>query len=381
MPPVPLGGAMDGAMLALKSLADHPEKLPLSGSLLLGERARLMSLKPTGRRSSGGHCRLLGTADGRFALNLARDDDWGLLEAWLEAPAASWGDIERVVRLRSATALVERGLELGLPIALDLLTKAKPWFEAVEFQSAANQPKATLVVDLSSLWAGPLAGNLMHLLGAEVIKVESLSRPDGARQGNREFFDLLNAGKKGVALDFASPQDRDDLATLLAKADIVIEASRPRAMRQLGIQAEQLIAQKPGKVWVRLMAYGADQNRVGFGDDIGVGAGLSTIMEKAWGEPGIAGDAIADPISGIYAALAAWTKWQAGGGFLINLSMCDIVRHAMQIDNENWDLPAVAMEWQNMADVDRAELYPMRNFTGTAEDLGASTAEIMSRLC
>ncbi|QJB68763.1 CoA transferase [Parasphingorhabdus halotolerans] len=381
IPPLSLTTAVDGAMLALKASSNFPDRLPQNGALLLGERARLMDLQRAGRTSTGGHCRLLDAADGRIALNLARDDDWELLEAWLEEPASSWENVEQVVHSKSATALVERGIELGLPVAPDELREAKQWFEEITFKSSNKQHKKPLVVDLSSLWAGPLAGNLLHLMGADVIKVESQSRPDGARQGNFEFFNLLNAGKRCATLDFTLPEGRTDLKKLVDAADIVIEASRPRALRQLGIDAEQLLSQQPGKTWVRLTAYGAAENRIGFGDDIGVGAGLSAIMEKAWGKPCFVGDAIADPISGIYAALAVWTKWQQGAGCLLNLSMCDIVRHAMQVEDENIDWSFVATEWQNMAAADSGEFYPMRNTSGVAEELGASISEIMSSLC
>ena len=330
MAPIPLATAVDGAMLALKSQSDDPEKLPLNGSLLLGERARLMQLTRNGRASTGGHCRLIDAQNGRLAINLARDEDWALLEAWVEQPAQSWRDIVQIVSKKDAVTLVQRGSELGLAISPDQIPEYKPWFTETGFASVSTGRAKPVVVDLSSLWAGPLAGNLLHLLGADVVKVESISRPDGARRGNAAFYQLLNAGKQCAAFDFSSRQGRNDLLKLIAAADIVIEASRPRALRQLGVEAEKLLAEKPGKTWLRLLAYGDDENRIGFGDDIGVAAGLSSIMEQAWGEPLFVGDAIADPISGVFGALAAWTKWQAGGGCLINLSMRDTVRHAMQ---------------------------------------------------
>ena len=94
-----------------------------------------------------------------------------------------------------------------------------------------------LVVDLSSLWAGPLCAQLLTAAGARTVKVESTSRPDGARRGPAPFYDLLHAGQDSVALDFRDHRDVDRLRTLLAAADIVIEASRPRALAQLGIDA------------------------------------------------------------------------------------------------------------------------------------------------
>src|SRR4029453_19173112 len=95
-----------------------------------------------------------------------------------------------------------------------------------------------LVVDLSSLWAGPLCAHLLGLQGARVVKVESTGRPDGARRGPAAFFDLLHGGPRGVARDLRDPAGAACLRRLLAAADVVVEASRPRALRQLGIEAE-----------------------------------------------------------------------------------------------------------------------------------------------
>lgn len=381
MVPLLIASAMDGVLLALKTLSDDPEKLPVNGALLLGERARMMSRSRNGRASTGGHCRLIESRQGRFALNLARDDDWALLEAWLEEPASNWEDVERIAAERDAVALVQRGIEIGLAISMDGMAARKPWFSETSVTTGQSEPDAPLVVDLSSLWAGPLAGNLLHLMGARVIKVESQARPDGARQGNAEFYHLLNAGKESVAFDFATAEGRADLLKLIAKADIVIEASRPRALRQLGVNAEQLLAEKPGKVWLRLMAYGDEENRIGFGDDIGVAAGLCSAMEQSWGAPVFVGDAIADPISGMLGALAAWAKWRNGKGCLIKLSMRDAVCWAMQQENGQMDRPQIAAEWQELAEADRQDLYPTRQNLGTVEEMGASTGRVLAELC
>jgi len=165
--------------------------------------------------------------------------------------------------------LVQRASEIGLAVANDSLPpKPKNWFQSQSFKRA--KIRDPLVVDLSSLWAGPLASSLLGMAGAQLIKVESPARPDGMRLGNKEFYRLINAGKDCVALDFNHEADLTRLKNLLHKADIVIEASRPRAMRQLGIVAEDFVSEKPGKIWARLTAYGRTENRIGFGDDIAV---------------------------------------------------------------------------------------------------------------
>src|SRR3546814_17564250 len=110
----------------------------------------------------------------------------------------------------------------------------------------------------------------MQRCGADVIKVEGSARPDGARRGPSAFFDLLNAGKRSVALDLQSPRGRAQLRELLRGADIVIEASRPRALRQMGIDAETLLHEQPQLTWLALHGYGRGEpqaQRVAYGDE------------------------------------------------------------------------------------------------------------------
>jgi len=179
-----------------------------------------------------------------------------------------------------------------------------------------------LVVDLSAMWAGPLAASVLGRAGARVVKVESLTRPDGARRGPAAFFDGLHAGHESVTLDFASSDGRARLQALLAAADVVIEASRPRALAQLGIDAEAMVRSRPGLTWVSITAYGRTgpwSNRVGFGDDVAAAAGLLACDDE--GEPVFCGDAIADPVAGLVAALGATNAHARGGGVIVDVSL------------------------------------------------------------
>lgn len=373
--PAPLTIAADAALLAFSALAPGA-KLPSSGALLLGERARLMELKRGGRVSANGTCRLIDAADGRFALSLARDDDWDLLPAWLEAEAADWNAIAAAASNGSATELVDRGIELGLPIALDRTVAApRNWFERSGASVARPSGASPLVVDLAPLWAGPLAASLLGMAGARVIKVESLSRPDGARRGHAGFFDLLNGGKESVALDFRTAEGRDALLRLIDRADIVIEGSRPRALAQLGVDAEAAVA--AGKIWISITGHGREgpaAERVGFGDDAAVAAGLASVMAAGWHEAMFAGDAIADPLTGLHVALAALAAWRKGEGGLIALSLARTVAYAIgmgTVDREG------LAEWRALAERDTAPLYPLRRAMASARPLGADTIKVL----
>ncbi len=124
------------------------------------------------------------------------------------------------------------------------------------------------------MWAGPLCARLLGLAGADVIKVESPGRPDGARSGNREFFDWLHAGHRTLAADFGTREGRAALAALLRTADVVIEASRPRALAAAGL-APGMIPHPDGQVWLSITGYGLRApDLVAFGDDAAVAGGL-----------------------------------------------------------------------------------------------------------
>ena len=107
--------------------------------------------------------------------------------------------------------------------------------------------RAPLVLDLSALWAGPLASSLLVTAGCRVVKVEDPARPDFHPVWSPPFFDLLNGGKLSVAIPFGPT---GPLADLIAAADVVLEASRPRAMEQLGIEP------RAGQLWVSITGYG-----------------------------------------------------------------------------------------------------------------------------
>ncbi|MFC4595694.1 CoA transferase [Sphingobium tyrosinilyticum] len=375
VPPVALTSAADGALAALRALAPA-EKLPERGSSLLGERARLLGLRRGGRESANRSCRLITTRSGDVALNLARPDDWDLLPALFEEDGlADWSAVERLAALRDREELVARGRLLGLPIAIDE-TPAAPAMPFTLNQLAAPRARfgTPMAVDLSSLWAGPLAGELLAAAGARVVKVESLHRPDGARAGHPRFFDLMNAGKSCIALDFHDADDLMLLRALLERADIVIEGSRPRALAQLGIDAEGIAS--GGATWVSITAYGRDgeaADRIGFGDDAAVAGGLASAMARGWGEPIFAGDAIADPLTGITAALVAWAGWRSGGACLASVPLSRVVAHACSLYEAGSD---ELNRWQAMAEADAAPLYPLRTSVRRACEAGADNDQL-----
>ncbi len=205
-------------------------------------------------------------------------------------------------------------------------------------------------LDLSALWAGPLAGRLLRLAGGEVTKLESTSRPDAMRDGDAALFERLNAGKRHIAHDLRSAEGIAALRAEIARADIIIEAARPRALLQMGIDAEAEVRARTGLIWLTITGHGAQgdaANWIGFGDDAAVAGGLTAALQMATGETGFVGDAIADPLTGIFAARTAGEAWRAGTGGRFIFSMSAIVAKALSEESalEPAGLDALLRHW------------------------------------
>jgi crotonobetainyl-CoA:carnitine CoA-transferase CaiB-like acyl-CoA transferase len=296
---------------------------------VLVERAALAGLARGGEVSCGGATRLLPTADGdHVALSLARPDDWDLLAALFRLDVAvepgDWTRVATLVAAEVATELVDRGAHLlGLPLArLGELgnqdDRSSPWFPSSTGGGRAERCEELLVVDLAGLWAGPLAASVLADAGARVVKVESTARPDGGRAGQSTVFDLLNAGKRSVALDLRSADGRDALLHLVDRADVVVSAARARALAHLGLQPASTVG---SRVWLSVTGYGLGEDRVAFGDDAAAAGGLVVRDERG---PCFCADAVADPLAGLVGAAAVLDSLAVGQGGLIDVSMVGV---------------------------------------------------------
>jgi hypothetical protein len=296
---------------------------PIDASVLT-ERAALMGLRRRGARSANRCCQLYRTRDGFVAINLARPEDREMIPALL-GRSVTGNVIDALrsgVKTRSSAVLLERGISLGLPIASLGESAELPMMRNIVCGMRRAAGERPLLVNLASLWAGPLCAHLLGRLGARVIKVESIRRPDGSREGCRPFFDRLHQGQEMVALDFDHPADMAQLRALLLRADIIIEGSRPRALARRGIDAREIIAARPGRIWASITAYGRSGGgaaRVGFGDDAAIAAGLA--LRDHSGFPVFVGDAIADPLAGLAATVHILSARAAGGGVLLDLPL------------------------------------------------------------
>jgi len=279
-------------------------RVVVDGRQALDRRGHL-PLKPPGIWSPNRACRLIETADGWIAANLARDDDRALLPAWLEADVGEdpWPAVIAVARRRPSQELIEGARQRRA--------------------AGRNGVRAGLsVIDLSAMWAGPLCGAILAEAGASVTKVESTRRPDPVRHATPGLYARLNGAKAEQAIDFA---DRSAIAGLrgdIAAADVLITGARPRAFAQLGLTPDLLFADNPGLVWVAISGYGwlgEDADRVAFGDDAAAAGGL--LRWTPGGAPRFVGDALSDPVTGLSAAAGALAALEEGGGMLVDAAL------------------------------------------------------------
>jgi hypothetical protein len=288
----------------------------------LAGRAAILGLTRRGRVSAGGATRLLATADGWCAIALPRADDVATVPALLEAdtvPGDPWMALSGWAATRSTEAVVARGQLLDIAIAgLGEVCAEPPTLRRCRSQVGPRRVDGLLVADLSALWAGPLCAQLLARAGAVVVKVESPSRPDGTRAGEPAFFNWMNFGKLSYAVDFDN--DIDALRQLLTAADIVIEGSRPAALRRRQLSADD-VPGRPGRIWLRIRGYRGQPHRSAFGDDAAVAGGL---VGTGTHGPVFCADAIADPLTGLEAARAVGQSVRRGGGEVIDVSMAQV---------------------------------------------------------
>jgi crotonobetainyl-CoA:carnitine CoA-transferase CaiB-like acyl-CoA transferase len=227
-----------------------------------------------------------------------------------------------------------------------------PW-PPREYADPPSGPRLPLdgvrVVDLTAFWAGPAATHLLAAFGADVIKVESIQRPDGIRYsgGMRKdvddwweygwVFHAMNTNKRSVTLDLGSEQGRRLFGELVADADVVIENFSPRVMEHFGLTADALLAINPRLVIARMPAFGLDgpwRDRVGFAPTMEQIAGLAWVTGAADGPP-VPPRGACDPLAGVHAAFAVTAALcfadRTGTGQLVELPMIETVLNVTAI--------------------------------------------------
>jgi crotonobetainyl-CoA:carnitine CoA-transferase CaiB-like acyl-CoA transferase len=195
------------------------------------------------------------------------------------------------------------------------------------------------VLDFTQNVAGPLAGQVLADLGAEVIKVEA----PGGEQARRltsvlpgrpplaTYFLPNNRGKKSVTVDLTKEEAKQQILRLADTADVVLEGFRPGVMERLGLGPDELRSRNPKLIYARLSAYGGNGpngTRPGVDLMVAAEAGMSTGMPTPDGKPQIIPFQLVDNASGhvlAEAVLAALLNRERHGvGDLVRVAMYDV---------------------------------------------------------
>ncbi len=173
--------------------------------------------------------------------------------------------------------------------------------------------KGLRVLELAQVMAGPVTGLMLADLGADVIKVEKFPGGDDSRAFNSKSkgdmpasFEVLNRGKRSLALDLKSEQGREALRRLVAQADVLTENFRPGTMSGLGLSAAELLAINPRLIYCSITGYGTRgplAGRGGFDLILQAFSGLISVTGEADRPPVKPGVSVADVNAGILGAL------------------------------------------------------------------------------
>ncbi|MFA5401112.1 MAG: CoA transferase [Dehalococcoidia bacterium] len=164
------------------------------------------------------------------------------------------------------------------------------------------------VLDFTWMLAGPYATRLLADFGAEVIKVQSQQTATGAEDNQTGYFAAWNRNKLGITLNLSRPEARNIVIELAGKCDVVMENFTPRVMRNWGLDYTRLREANPKLVMVSLSGFGRGglwENYAALGSTVQALSGLTGLTSYREGRPCGIGFALADHISGLYAALAA----------------------------------------------------------------------------
>jgi formyl-CoA transferase/CoA:oxalate CoA-transferase len=195
------------------------------------------------------------------------------------------------------------------------------------------------VLDLTRVLSGPYCTMLLGDMGARVIKIEQPGRGDDTRgwgppflNGESAYFLSINRNKESVTLDFKKTEGRELLERLVAKSDVLVENFRPGTLEKIGFDYAALKSRYPRLIYCSISGFGQTgprRNEPGYDAVIQAEGGLMSITGDTDGPPFRLGVAIADIVSGMFAAygvsLALIARERSGVGQQVDLGMLDAV--------------------------------------------------------
>ncbi|KMS81950.1 acyl-CoA transferase [Streptomyces leeuwenhoekii] len=192
------------------------------------------------------------------------------------------------------------------------------------------------VLDLATLFAGPLAATMLGDFGAEVVKVEHPAKPDPSRghgpskNGVGLWWKLLGRNKRTITLDLSKPGGRRTLLRLAATADVIVENFRPGTLERWDLGWDELSAVNPRLVLARVTGFGQFgpyAHRPGFGTLAEAMSGFAAITGEPDGPPTLPPFGLADSIAALATAYAVMTALAArertGEGQIVDMAIIE----------------------------------------------------------
>ena len=205
---------------------------------------------------------------------------------------------------------------------------------------ASPGPLAGLtVLDLTRVLSGPYCTMLLADLGARVIKIERPGTGDDTRawgppfvDGESTYFLSINRNKESVTVDFKHPDGRALLERLVARADVLVENFRPGTLDAIGFDYPTLAKRHPRLVYASISGFGQTgprRDEPGYDAVIQAEGGLMSITGAADGPGYRLGVAVADLVSGMFAAqgimASLLARERSGRGQQVDVGMLDAV--------------------------------------------------------
>jgi crotonobetainyl-CoA:carnitine CoA-transferase CaiB-like acyl-CoA transferase len=188
------------------------------------------------------------------------------------------------------------------------------------------------ILDFTWVLAGPYATRILADFGAEVIKIQSKKTAGGTESNLTGYFSHWNRNKRSITLDLSTPEAREIILKLARISDVVIENFSPRVMSNWGLEYERLKEVRPDIIMVSMSAMGHTgpwKDFVGFGPTLQALSGLTHLTSFDQASPLGMGYAYADPVAGLYAALAILAALEfrdrTGKGQYVDLSQYEAI--------------------------------------------------------
>ena len=200
-----------------------------------------------------------------------------------------------------------------------------------------------LIIDFTTVWAGPFTTRLLADFGATVIKVESIQHPDPMRFAHQPlgqpsekpynrggYFHQFHYNKYGITLDISRSKGREILMQLVKKCDVFVSNYSPRALKNLGLTYEELSKVNPSVIVSLISGYGNTgpyRDMPALGSCIEAITGFRGFIGYGDGIPITPGTTTADPVASLHSAFAILAaiveRRKTGKGRSIDVSICE----------------------------------------------------------